>query len=277
MIRFANTEDKEKIQKMWSLCFSDTEEFQSLYFSKIFQANQTLILEVRNTIVASLQIIPYDIRCNKKTLSAGYVFGAMTSPKYRNKGYMSKLLEAAFNEMKAMNMKLSLLIPQEEWLFGYYARLGYVKAFPRSTQPVCLSPKTTGMKAFLVPDSFDITYQYKTLLNRQPQVVLKNEEQIAHFIEDHYASGGCIVACPQGIALTLAEGDKIFIKELLAETEDAQQALLAAILDVYKQEWVSLSQYAKPDEASATYYGMVKILDRTIKFLPNTYMSMMLD
>lgn len=142
MIQFANKNTASEVRSMWKTCFDDTEQYMDLYFCQQYRDENTLIYLVDNKAVASLQMIPYSIRFYGEVLPFYYLAGLCTLPKYRNKGYMGKLIHASFAVMQERNIPLSILVPAEEWLFGYYEKYGFEKTFEKSTNDI-------GFKAFL--------------------------------------------------------------------------------------------------------------------------------
>jgi predicted acetyltransferase len=129
MIQLANNNTKEEVRKMWKICFDDSDEFMDLYFSEKYRNENTLIYFEENRAVASLQMLPYQFTFCGEEAPAAYISGACTLPEYQNRGYMSKLMIAAFELMCEREILLSILIPAEAWLYDYYAKFGYEKVF----------------------------------------------------------------------------------------------------------------------------------------------------
>ncbi len=134
MIRLTDSTTKNEVRKMWKACFHDSDEFMELYFSDVYQNDNTLIYFENGQAAASLQMLPYKFTFCGAEIPVSYISGACTYPEYRNRGYMGKLLSAAFEKMRERNIPLSILIPAEKWLYGYYARYGYEKVFEEDSQ-----------------------------------------------------------------------------------------------------------------------------------------------
>ena len=126
MIRQGKDTDKETLMLLWKYCFpQDSDRFIRFYFDKVYVNNETLIYEEDDQPVASLQMIPYQIKIIDSLFCGGYISGAMTHPDYRKKGYMSQLLLASFDEMINKGYDYTFLIPQEKWLIQIYEKYGF--------------------------------------------------------------------------------------------------------------------------------------------------------
>ncbi len=276
MIVYSTEKYLPHLRSMWSYCFPDTGEFIALYFSKIYKEGQTLIYLEDDVPVASLQMIPYQIKLQHEMYQAAYISGAMTHPVYRRKGYMEQLLLFAFEEMKKNNFSISFLIPQEDWLFDFYSRFGFQKAFPK-VQSVQDIPRDviSDMKSFPLSNTMmDVSYLYRSLLAKKENVVLKTEQQVKNIIEDVMMDGGKIFLNPFGIAFVYYRDGKVSVRELLAETGRSRYSLLHSISDYYHVDEITLYQYIPQQQGQ--FYGMIKSLN-DIPLPSDIYMSMMLD
>lgn len=129
MIQFADKAYRPQIRSMWKTCFEDTEEYMELYFSRVYQDENTLFCTSDKLAVASLQMLPYSISFYGQNIPFAYIAGACTLPEHRKKGYMEKLLIKSFRVMEQRNIPLTILIPGEEWLYGFYEKYGYTQCF----------------------------------------------------------------------------------------------------------------------------------------------------
>ena len=120
---------REKVKKLWKLCFNDSEEFTELYFRLRYNNDINIAIQSGEEVIASLQMLPYPMTFEGEDIHTAYISGACTHPDYRNRGVMHELLSQAFARMLHNNVALSTLIPAEPWLFDYYARSGYAPVF----------------------------------------------------------------------------------------------------------------------------------------------------
>ena len=121
---------KEQTRQLWKLCFSDSEQFMDLYFSRRYTDQINRYIEEDGTLIAALQVIPYTMTFGQgREVPVGYVSGACTHPDFRNKGYMTRLLHRVHCQMFDDGVWFSTLIPAEEWLKDYYRKSGYHTCF----------------------------------------------------------------------------------------------------------------------------------------------------
>lgn len=131
MIRFANEDTAPVVRQMWKTCFDDTDEFLDIYFSKKYKNENTLIYFEGDIAAASLQMLPYTINFYGENIPFAYLAGLCTLPQYRKRGYMAKLINEAHRIIADRNIHLAILIPAEEWLYGFYEKYGYEQVFEK--------------------------------------------------------------------------------------------------------------------------------------------------
>lgn len=185
MIRFANDTTAHSVRSMWKICFGDTEEFMNLYFTQKYRNYNTLIYFEKNKPVASLQMLPYNIRFYGEIIPLYYLAGLCTLPEFRNKGYMGKLIKRSFEVMQDRSIPLAILIPAEDWLFTYYAKYGFETTFEKSDENINLKKilednENNTLNAF---QKFDLEFQ------QQDFCVLKSEEDFGSIIQDYVNEG----------------------------------------------------------------------------------------
>ena len=281
MISFAKISDIPALTTMWALCFADTPEFIQFYFEKIFRLEETPVYFKEGVPVAALQLIPYSIKLNNSIYSVGYISGAMTHPNHRKQGLMKQLLLFSFEEMKRRNMPLSFLVPQEKWLFNFYEKFGYRRAFPKTIEAIPVSGNDSSGVVYESPRDFSTLYPfYCSFLSRQENAVLKTPEQFEIFLEDLCMEGGGVFTLDsgeRGIAFAVPEVDSVLIKELFYDCETTKQRILCAIQNSFQQK--TLRCVFRHSGEKNQSFGMIKILDETFfpTGLPDIYMSMMLD
>lgn len=217
MIQFANKNTAAEVRSMWKICFEDTEEYMDLYFSRQYKNENTLIYWMDNRAVASLQMLPYSIRLYGEVIPFYYLAGLCTLPEYRNKGYMGKLIRESFSIMKERGIALSILVPAEDWLFGYYEKYGFETTFDKGTKDI-------GFNKFLKKHESNLPNAYQEfnkIYQQKDFCVLKSEKDfetiVQEYIQDNrppkYNLGGmsCIID-PLSILKLYAKknGDKSF-------------------------------------------------------------------
>lgn len=185
MITFATNKTKPAVSSMWKICFGDTDAYIDLIFSNKYKNENTLIYSEGDKAVAALQMQPYYIRMYNQVIPFYYLVGLCTLPEYRNRGYMGQLINEAFEVMRSRNIPLSVLLPAEEWLYGYYEKFGFIQTFEKDIRPIDLKSIVQEYpynhnEAFEV---FDSQYQQEDF------TVLKTKEDFKVIVKEYIADG----------------------------------------------------------------------------------------
>jgi len=114
---------------MWKKCFNDSDDFLDLHFSRKYKHENTLIYFEGDQAAASLQMFSYNIRFWGEIVPFYYLAGLCTLPEYRKKGYMAQLIHESHSVMLRRKIPLSILVPAENWLYGFYEKFGYEQVF----------------------------------------------------------------------------------------------------------------------------------------------------
>lgn len=182
MIQFANEHTAPLVRQMWKTCFEDTDEFLDIYFHYKYRNENTLIYFNGDEAVASLQMLPYSITFYKETIPFAYLAGLCTLPEHRKKGYMAKLIHEAHRIIAERNIPLSILIPAEDWLYGFYEKYGYEKVFERNSESIPLkeiiNQYPDQRQAY---EAFDLLFRYKDFC------VQKSEIDFSAIVEEYKA------------------------------------------------------------------------------------------
>lgn len=120
--RQMNARDLSALTELWLCCFEESREAVDLFFKRNLSDTHGYLAEHENQPIAALYLIDCTL-CGKK---AHYLCGAATLPAYRGKGIMSALVEFALDDAKRRGDSFSALLPADDGLYRFYARLGYL-------------------------------------------------------------------------------------------------------------------------------------------------------
>lgn len=180
MIQFANENTAPLVRRMWKTCFGDTDEFLDIHFSYKYKNENTLIYFEGDKAVASLQMLPYTITFYRETIPFAYLAGLCTLPEYRKKGYMRQLIHEAHKVIANRGIPLSILIPAEDWLYGFYEKYDYEQVFQADNNIIPLKEiidtYTDEDEAY---EAFDSLFRYKDFC------VQKDKEDFKAIIADY--------------------------------------------------------------------------------------------
>lgn len=185
MIQFADENTKPAVRSMWKEVFGDKDEYIDLIFDRKYQHDNTLIWLEDNVPVASLQMFPYKMRFYGEIVPFYYLAGLCTLPEYRNKGIMGQLIKKSFEVMMERGIPLSILVPAEDWLYGYYEKFGYTQTFDKGKEPLNIDPiaetyKYNPGKAY---KEFDSVFQQGDFC------VTKDADDLKAIVEDYFLDG----------------------------------------------------------------------------------------
>lgn len=269
---------KQQVIDLWQACFHDDEPFVRLYFEQVYRNENTLVHQVGGRVDSALQMLPYTMAYGGTEIPVSYISGASTYPETRGKGQMKMLLQEAFGKMKQRGHPLSLLIPAEDWLFGFYRKTGYGEGMYYRNRE--LTPGTAiaaGYSFRCITEEFlqkeatcewlhRIYLYFSEKLNKRPFCVRHTFADFKIIVSDLFQSKGCIGVLSRaageiaGLAFVYPspEDNRRYVKELLADTLPMQNALLGELAAGYSGSHV---QYKETVPAPGIPYGMIRVID----------------
>ncbi len=266
---------REKVRKLWKLCFSDSKEFVDMYFHLRYNSEVNVAIESGDEVIAALQMLPYPMTFCGSEVPTAYVSGACTHPDYRSRGVMRELLSQAFGRMYRNDVAFSTLIPAEPWLFDYYARMGYVTAFHYGQRTFHLPadgndtfpPTGIAWQFQTFTDYSEDAYQYlNRKMQERPCCLQHTEGDFRVILADLNLSEGYIFTLSNELgisALAVAYPDEnlsvLHIGELLSDTPEAEHLLLTHICRRMQAETLHITQPLMEDQ-SAFNLGMIRII-----------------
>lgn len=131
-IRFPFESDYENLKKLWQTAFDDSKKSLDYFFKNTVSPDRVLAVFNDNKPVSALYMLESDIIINGKIYSAYYIYAVCTHPDFRGKGLMKSLFEELFRVAKSRNTDYVFLIPEEEYLFKIYEKLGFKNGFSYS-------------------------------------------------------------------------------------------------------------------------------------------------
>ena len=138
MIVFSSDETVSSVKRMWKTCFGDSDLYIDLRFKEKYKDENTLIYIHEGSIVSSLHMTPYTMTFYGEEISIYYIEGLSTLPEYRGRGYMGKLIGKAHEIASERQIPLTVLVPAEDSLFGYYGKYGYGQIADKGSEDIGL-------------------------------------------------------------------------------------------------------------------------------------------
>ncbi len=242
MIRFCNDSDRQSVLNLFDECFAVPEDakFNAWFFNNVFNINTTLAFECEGKITSMLQMIDCEVANEENTYSATYIYAACTEQSYRRKHQMSMLIEKAFEIDKQNGKHFSVLIPQDEMLFNFYAQYGYEKGFylnvlQKNTFNKCKNTLKPLYATFNDIPSLNRIYEY----NLSDKFYIKRNEdfwktQIA--LANHVGHGVAILKNELNIcayAFLYGSKEQLSVEEIFADSEQSFEHMLNTLSTTY--------------------------------------------
>lgn len=261
---------KDEVRALWKLCFNDSEEFMDLYFNRRYKDDINMAIREDGKIISALQMIPYSMSFCGGMIPVSYISGACTHPDYREHGAMRRLLKETHRRMYEDGVLLSSLIPAEEWLFGYYAKSGYVPAFGYARKRM-EADELRRMSSFAAACRVEVCalpgadhyHYFDTRMQERSCCIQHTEDDFEIIMEDLKLGGGKLLVAQEGeaivgMAFTVRAEDTLYIKELLADNEAVQNRLLYEAAHIYN---VRAMEYGVPSSgAGSLSLGMARVI-----------------
>ena len=249
--------DIEQLKSLWKSLFGDTEAFISLFFHEVVREENIRVLEEKGRILSALYMLPYPFRIWNQEVTASYISGAGTLPEAQGRGLMRRLLIDSFKEMEHRLIPLSILIPAEPWLYGFYEKSGYATVFTYNQQVYPpkeqrLEEDALVMEQYSISDLGDSFLQkredlmgacfsyFDQRLRERNACILHPYANFRTIVHDYAISDGKIWVAlnnehiPVGIIFTVPAGGSSFVaKELVADSEEVKEVLLRTALNHY--------------------------------------------
>ncbi len=125
MIGFANYNDIDELKRLWSECFSDTQEFIDNYFDTLFEPCDVIVARENGQIVSMATLHKVEYVKNSKTKPCGYIYAVATKPEYRGQGYFKKIMSFAKKQAKKRGYVGVVTVPATQELVKLYKKIGY--------------------------------------------------------------------------------------------------------------------------------------------------------
>ena len=138
-IRFPFESEYEKLKELWQTAFDDSKESLDYFFKNTVSPLRVLAAFKDNKPVSALYMLESEILIKSKIYSAYYIYAVCTHPDFRGQGLMKSLFEELFKVAKSRNIGYLFLVPEEEYLFEIYKKIGFQTGFFYSQKEIYAS------------------------------------------------------------------------------------------------------------------------------------------
>jgi len=225
-IRLAQQGDTARQKELWKLCFGDSEHYIDFYYDNHYKENETILLLEDREIYSMLTMLPIKIIFpNIQSFNSAMLYAIATHPQYQNRGFASRLIDFAHENLRENENAFSVLVPSAKQLFEFYRQQGFhdgfyvrevlltqerIKSLDLSENYHCIISKTT-------PREYN---KHRNELLSGKLYVAYADDEIAYQQKLSQQGGADIFTIEidkmQGCAaIERVNSDKVFIKELL--------------------------------------------------------------
>ncbi len=290
MIRKATDADIPAIKAIWQEAFDDPLNYVDFLYNEVAKTSDTLLYETGRRVVAMVVLLPTEFVYRDKSVRAVYIYGAATLRRFRGRGIMTALLQHAEDTARAQGYALSVLVPGEKYLFQYYKKRGYHADFSANLVAV-----RHGMLDGTLDSAIAVAYDALTpeqlyglresMLAEVPHIRWY-PAQLRFVLQDAANYGEHLASYNGELGIAYAiygmQGRRLFVKECLGTTLDAQHFLLSRVVEKTAPGGVSIQLPRHAEflrfEGEVTSYGMAKPLGNSGYIGDmDPYMNLMLD
>ncbi len=277
-------EQTAQCRALFETCFKEDRAALDFYFNGFLTPELCYTAQENGRIAAALYLLPTQVAAGGKACQAHYLFGAATLAPYRNRGIMQGLIGYALDCAKRRGDCFSVLLPAEKSLYGYYARLGYHKAFQLrfaafSQAQACA---LTARRSKVINCSFDNIAQLRfNILIDQEGSLLFGAKHIELACKIARVYGGGVFTTESGYMLYSVQDKEIYVSECICAKEDFGALFVTFAQHMQAGRYLlRLPSFIKAG-GMLRHFGMVKPLQSEERefytHCPQAYLGLTLD
>lgn len=239
-VRFPLESDYENLKALWKTSFDDGKESLDFFFENTVSPHRVLAVFDSDKPVSALYMLESEILIYNRTYSAYYIYAVCTHPDYRGKGLMKILFEELLKVAKNRNIDYLFLVPEEEYLFKIYEKIGFTTGFSYSKEQVFKKDYNITQKI----KNIKLTYEdYRKTVFENPEenpVAVLKETTFNSFFDSVSGEVKTIFVENEGYALYEETEEKLTVFELFGN----EKLLLNAVFQNTKKNLLIYRQRA---------------------------------
>lgn len=262
---------KAEIRKLWTECFHDSPEFVEMFFARVYNDKQGMLLEIDGKPVSSLLLQQYDFLMHGTTVKAGYIAGAATRRSERGKGYMGQLMHRALQASYQRGDMLCTLIPAHRWLYFYYDRFGFSTVFYVDKQRFTSLHSFSGAGSFQeIDDPFrdDVYVEMNKMEKARGCGIIHSHRDFMNIMDDvnldadeHFVALSDENGTVASMAWATVGHSQVEVRELLGRDDESRTAAMRALRNRFPNTHFTLLAPAEPSRRNLFARGMGKIVN----------------
>lgn len=231
---------KAEYNRIYKESFNDSADFLKLYFNKVYDDKQAMMLDIDGVVVSGLLLRHFRMNFNGSELPMGYICGAATSRRMRSHGYMSELIQETIRRSYKDGDFMLALIPSDNALYNYYSKFGFSPVFyvqeERYTSDHNFGSSDGDYSFGLSPDNPEVSRMFLSLSSLRGNSVLITPEEYEIIVEDNRLDGGVIIAAynrvtasVEAVAVAVVKDGEIIVRDILSVSNAARNAALGEV------------------------------------------------
>lgn len=221
------------VRTIYEAGFRDAREWTDWYFNRVYNDEDALTATNQDgETVAALMLTQYRFDMLRTPLTCSYISGATTLRRHRGQGHMSALMREALSVSQQRGDAICCLIPAADRLYGFYNRFDFETVFFVDELRYTSVHKfdDNGHFSESAPD-----YEtFERLEGLHPTGVRHSRRDFSNILTDNRLDGGIVTSVSDGegaagMAFATVSADCVTVRALLADNEEAAEAVLATV------------------------------------------------
>lgn len=227
-IRFATLNDTKDVRHLWDACFEeDSVSWRDWYFKYIYRPQNTILLFEDENLASMIQMNPYPMYLNNKTIKVASLAGVATYKEYRKKGYAGRLIDLGLREMQKRGIAFTFLYP---FNYDFYRKFGYELCYDRKIYNI-KSDNINNYEMIELDETYDVTNIYNKYCSDLNGYIVRNQDYLAIKLKEHFVDNNNAYLIKQydkdiGYCLLHEEDSRLIADELISQDiEEAASAI----------------------------------------------------
>lgn len=257
----------QQIKHLCSICFNmEAEEVDYVFDNNYISTEICYAIEDKNKICCMLFTVPCTMVNDNKNIKGHYIYGACTSPVYRHRGLMHRLIEYALCKRKSIGDNFSVLLPSNKELYNFYGAMGYVPLYKASNRYVNKSELPVLQSKVSYTDNVSIEFMHSlrsTVCGNYTGTILYSYNVLSYAVKYAKECSGGAVQCQYGyIIYAYDDNNCMIVLELMCMPKHLK--IMLGVLNsicTSKKLLLRLPIWLKN---SNEHFGMINIFDDSI-------------
>lgn len=271
-----------QIKSLCCTCFDmSAGEVDFIFDNKYITTDICYAVADGNNICCVLFTIPCAMMVKNKEYKGSYLYGACTSPRYRHRGLMHRLIKFANIQNCKNGDAFSALLPANKKLYDFYSEMGYKSLYKAKNEFVSkeLLPDSDKEIPYSTnPGAVALTHIRNRICSKHGGSICYEYPIMAYAVKFAERNGGGVFQCEYGYFIYAYNKDnQMIVQELMCERQHLRP-MLNALKRVCKSDKLMLR--VPPWLCSESEnFGMIKVFYGRVDTdeFNNAYMGLVFD